>query len=142
MAVKTFSIKVDTQGDGDIVDLTPKVSTAADRSGIKDGLVLTFVPGSTGAITTIEYEPGLKKDLPEMYNRLIPKDRSYEHDKTWGDGNGFSHLRAALTGASFTCPLSAGRLVLGTWQQIVLLDFDNRPRHREIVVQIIGELIT
>lgn len=139
MSVKTYEIKVKTSGDGDIIDLTQKVADSVSRSGVSDGLVLTFLPGSTGAITSIEFEPGLKKDLPELYDRLIPKDRPYEHDKTWGDGNGFSHLRAALTGASFTCPLSAGRLVLGTWQQIVLLDFDNRPRTREIVVQIVGE---
>jgi secondary thiamine-phosphate synthase enzyme len=139
MAVKRYAIKVKTAGDGDIINLTPEVAERVKRSGIDDGLVLTFVPGSTGAITTIEYEPGLLKDLPELYNRLIPKGRAYEHDKTWGDGNGFSHVRAALTGASFTCPLADGKLILGTWQQIVLLDFDNRPRNREIVVQIVGE---
>lgn len=138
MAVKTYGLKVKTDGDGDIIDLTAKVAESVEESGIKDGLVLTFVPGSTGAITTIEYEPGLLKDLPELYERLIPR-KSYHHDKTWGDGNGFSHLRAALTGASFTCPLVGGRLLLGTWQQIVLLDFDNRPRSREIIVQIVGD---
>ena len=139
MPVKTFRINLSTKGDGDIVDLTAEVADAVRQSGITDGLVLTFVPGSTGGITTIEYEPGLLKDIPEMYNRLIPKDQPYEHDKTWGDGNGFSHVRAALTGASFTCPLSEGKLILGTWQQIVLLDFDNRARSRQIVVQIVGE---
>jgi secondary thiamine-phosphate synthase enzyme len=139
MAVQTFGITLETSGDGDIIDLTAQVAESVEKSGIKDGMVLTFVPGSTGGITTIEYEPGLLKDLPELYNRLIPRGPSYHHDQTWGDGNGFSHLRAALTGASFTCPLSAGRLILGAWQQIVLLDFDNRPRQREIVVQIIGE---
>lgn len=139
MAVKSYGIKVKTNGDGDIVDLTQRVADSVEESGLHNGLVLTFVPGSTGAITTLEYEPGLLKDIPELYNKLVPKDRAYEHDKTWGDGNGFSHLRAALTGASFTCPLISGKLVLGTWQQIVLLDFDNRSRNREIVVQIVGE---
>ncbi len=139
MAVKTCHIEVETSGDGDIIDLTRKVADLVRQSGISDGLVLVFVPGSTGAITTIEYEPGLLKDLPALYQRLIPKGPPYEHDKTWGDGNGYSHLRAALTGASFTCPLATGKLILGTWQQIVLIDFDNRPRHREIIVQIIGD---
>lgn len=139
MTVKTFGIKVSTTGDGDILDLTPKVAEAARDSGISDGAVLTFVPGSTAAITTIEYEPGLQKDIPQLFEKLIPSDVNYEHDKTWGDGNGFSHLRAALVGASFTCPLASGRLVLGTWQQIVLLEFDNRNRQREIVVQVMGE---
>lgn len=139
MSVKTFGIKVSTEGDGDIIDLTAKVAESVAESGISNGMVLTFCPGSTGGITTIEYEPGLLKDIPEFYNKIIPSDVRYHHDDTWGDGNGFSHVRAALTGASFTCPLVSGRLVLGTWQQIVLLDFDNRPRQREIVVQIIGE---
>jgi secondary thiamine-phosphate synthase enzyme len=139
MAVKTVTIDVQTKGECDIINLTDQVAAAAVESRIQEGLVLTFVPGSTGGITTIEYEPGLIKDMPELYQKLIPKGPAYEHDKTWGDGNGFSHLRAALTGASFTCPLADGKLVLGAWQQIVLLDFDNRPRNRKIVVQIVGE---
>ena len=139
MAVATFGIELKTRGECEIVDLTDKVAEIVAGSGISNGLVLTFVPGSTGGITTIEYEPGLLQDIPALYQKLIPKGPAYEHDKTWGDGNGYSHLRAALTGASFTCPLVEGRLVLGTWQQIVLLDFDNRPRDRRIVVQIVGE---
>ena len=139
MAVATYGIELKTRGECEIVNLTEKVAELAANSGIRNGLVLTFVPGSTGGITTIEYEPGLLQDLPALYQKLIPKGPAYEHDKTWGDGNGFSHLRAALTGASFTCPLVEGRLLLGTWQQIVLLDFDNRPRDRKIVVQIVGE---
>lgn len=139
MPVKSFGIRVSTKGDGDIIDLTPKVNDAARQSGINDGIVMTFVPGSTAAITTIEYEPGLLKDIPELLEQMIPAGRSYHHDQTWGDGNGYAHLRAALVGASFTCPLAAGKLILGTWQQIVLLEFDNRPRNREIVVQISGE---
>ncbi|MFH2055054.1 MAG: secondary thiamine-phosphate synthase enzyme YjbQ [bacterium] len=139
MAVAIYSIKVKTKGECDIVNLTDAVAEVVAKSELKNGMVLTFVPGSTGGITTIEYEPGLLQDLPALYQKLIPKGPAYEHDQTWGDGNGFSHLRAALTGASFTCPLAEGRLLLGTWQQIVLLDFDNRPRNREIVVQIVGE---
>jgi secondary thiamine-phosphate synthase enzyme len=139
MAVATYGIELKTRGECEIVDLTEQVAELAASSEIRNGLVLTFVPGSTGGITTIEYEPGLLQDIPALYQKLIPKGPAYEHDKTWGDGNGYSHLRAALTGASFTCPLVDGRLVLGTWQQIVLLDFDNRPRDRKIVVQIVGE---
>jgi len=98
-----------------------------------------FVPGSTGGITTIEYEPGLKRDLPEALDKIAPMNKTYHHDATWGDGNGFAHVRAAFIGPSLTVPFSDGRLHLGTWQQIVLLDFDNRSRHRRIVVQIMGE---
>jgi len=137
--VKNFGIRVATKGDGDIIDLTAKVAQSVTDSGIADGTVLTFVPGSTAAITTIEYEPGLIADLPEFFERLIPSNQTYHHDATWGDGNGYAHLRAALVGASFTCPIVGGRLMLGTWQQIVLLEFDNRPRRREIIVQIQGE---
>jgi secondary thiamine-phosphate synthase enzyme len=139
MATKAFGINVSTSGDGDIIDLTPKVAESVGQSEIKNGTVLVFVPGATAAITTVEYEPGLLKDLPEFFEHILPSGKSYHHDRTWGDGNGYAHLRAALIGASFTCPLVSGRLVLGTWQQIVLLEFDNRPRQREIVVQIQGD---
>lgn len=139
MPVKSFGISVATTGNGDIIDLTQKVAQAVRDGDINDGTVLTFVPGSTAGITTIEYEPGLIRDIPELLEKLIPSNKRYHHDDTWGDGNGFSHLRAALVGASFTCPLVSGRLMLGTWQQIVLLEFDNRPRQREIIVQISGE---
>lgn len=139
MPIKSFGISVATSGEGDIIDLTAKVTQAVRDSDINDGTVLTFVPGSTAGITTIEYEPGLIRDIPELLEKLIPSNKTYHHDKTWGDGNGFSHLRAALIGASFSCPLVGGRLILGTWQQIVLLEFDNRSRQREIVVQISGE---
>ncbi len=139
MTAKAFAISVSTSGDGDIIDLTPKVAESVGQSEIKDGMVLVFVPGATAAITTIEYEPGLLADLPEFFERILPSKKSYHHDQTWGDGNGYAHLRAALIGASFTCPLVSGKLVLGTWQQIVLLEFDNRPRRREIIVQVHGE---
>jgi secondary thiamine-phosphate synthase enzyme len=139
MATKAFGIKISTSGDGDIIDLTPKVTESVGQSEIKNGMVLVFVPGATAAITTIEYEPGLLADLPEFFERILPSGKSYHHDRTWGDGNGYAHLRSALIGASFACPLISGKLVLGIWQQIVLLEFDNRPRQREIVVQIQGE---
>lgn len=138
MTVKSFGIAIATKGSGDIIDLTQKVAEAVRSSGMTDAIVLTFVPGSTAAITTLEYEPGLIRDLPELLEKLIPSNRNYHHDATWGDGNGFSHLRASLLGQSFTCPLVAGKLMLGTWQQIVLVECDNRPRRREIVVQVIG----
>lgn len=125
--ISTHEIKFDTQGDGSIVDLTAQVTALVKQSGC------------TAGITTIEYEPGLLKDLPEFFERLIPSDTSYHHDETWHDGNGFSHLRAALVGPDTTVPFVAGTLTLGTWQQIVLLDFDNRPRTRRVIVQIMGE---
>ncbi len=137
--VGSYIISLDTNGDGDIVDLTPRVSDHVAESGVENGLVCVHVPGSTAGITTIEFEPGLKKDLPEFFQKIIPRGPEYHHDATWGDGNGFSHLRAALVGPSLTVPIASGNLVLGTWQQIVLLDFDNRSRKRKIVVQIVGE---
>ncbi|MFH1892310.1 MAG: secondary thiamine-phosphate synthase enzyme YjbQ [Candidatus Zixiibacteriota bacterium] len=136
---ETYGIRVDTKGDGDILDLTQQVSESVNKSGIPSGIVTVFVPGSTAGITTIEFEPGLQKDLPEFFEKIIPRNKTYHHDETWGDGNGFSHLRAALVGPSLTVPVVSGKLILGTWQQIVLLDFDNRSRQREIVVQVIGE---
>jgi secondary thiamine-phosphate synthase enzyme len=139
MATKAFGIKVTTSGDSDILDLTSKVRESVNQSDIVNGPVLVFVPGATAGITTIEYEPGLIQDLPEFFERILPSGKTYHHDQTWGDGNGYAHLRAALIGASFTCPLIAGKLILGTWQQIVLLEFYNRSREREIIVQVQGE---
>ncbi len=139
MAVVTRFIEKKTAGFTDIHDLTPEVAELVRDSGINDGIVTVFVPGSTGGITTIEYEPGLKRDLPEALDKIAPMNKTYHHDATWGDGNGFAHVRAAFIGPSLTVPFSDGRLHLGTWQQIVLLDFDNRSRHRRIVVQIMGE---
>ncbi len=139
MPIKSFGLRVQTAGNCDILDLTERVRQSVIDSGISDGTALTFVPGSTAAITTIEYEPGLIADLPEFFEKLIPSNTTYHHDATWGDGNGYAHLRAALVGASFICPIVGGKLMLGTWQQIVLLEFDNRPRRREIIVQIQGE---
>jgi len=133
------TISITTQGFSDIIDLTASVLEVLDHSGIHDGLVTVFCPGSTGAVTTIEYESGVLKDLRAAIERLVPSNVPYEHDRRWGDGNGFSHVRAALMKPFLSIPLTQGRLVLGTWQQIVFIDFDNRRRDRRIVVQVLGE---
>ena len=138
MKVKISKLTETTQGFCDIIDITAKVTAQIRDAEIKDGLVLLFVTGSTAALTTIEHEPGLVEDLKELVEKLIPSDRRYHHDDRWGDDNGFSHLRASLFGPSLQIPVAQARLVLGTWQQIILLDFDNRPRTREIFVQLIG----
>ena len=117
---------------------TPGINGILDKSGLKEGSVLVFVIGSTAGITTIEFEPGLVKDIKEAFQRLAPDDKDYAHHQTWGDDNGHSHVRAALLGPSITVPFSAGKLLLGTWQQIVLVDFDTRPRQRNITVQVTG----
>ncbi len=136
----TFSetVSLNTKGFSDIIDITPQVSSVAGRSGIRDGLATVFCPGSTGAVTTIEYESGVLRDLQHALEMIAPSDVPYEHDRRWGDGNGFSHVRAALMKPSLTIPLVQGRLTLGTWQQIVFIDFDNRGRQRNIIVQIVG----
>jgi len=133
---KTFKIK--TRGNTDILDITSEVQKIIRDSNLKEGQATVFVPGSTAGITTIEYEPGLLKDLPKVFERIAPENIEYAHHLTWGDHNGHAHVRAALLGASRTFPFSKGDLILGTWQQIVLVDFDERPRSREVVVQIIG----
>ena len=134
---ETFSFQ--TEGDGAIVDLTGRLEAALSRSGVTIGQIVLFVPGSTGAVTTVEYEPGLVRDLPEFFERIIPSDRTYHHDETWGDGNGFSHLRASLVGPSLSIPVSRGAMTLGTWQQVVFMEFDNRKRQRTVEVNIMGE---
>lgn len=139
MKIIKDSLPVSTRGFTDIVDVTSPVQKLVGKCGINDGQVTLFVPGSTAGITTIEYESGLLKDLPAAFEKLAPMNVRYHHDDRWGDGNGYAHVRAALLGASLTVPISEGKLTLGTWQQIVLIDFDNRPRQREVVVQIIGE---
>ena len=133
---ETFSLN--TKGFSDIIDITSQVMEAVDRSGIEDGLVTVLCPGSTGAITSIEYESGVLSDLQKAIERLIPSNISYEHDRRWGDGNGFSHVRAAFMKPSLTIPFIRRSLTLGTWQQIVFIDFDNRSRHREILVHVLG----
>ena len=138
MEIETHSIPVKTKGNCDIIDLTPQVQQIVNDAGFIEGSVLIFAGGSTAGITTIEYEPGLLKDYPAFFNKIIPENITYEHDNTWHDGNGHSHVRAALQGASLTVPFNNGNLLLGTWQQIILVDFDNRPRRREIIVQVTG----
>jgi secondary thiamine-phosphate synthase enzyme len=132
-------ISLSTKGFSDILDITHHVDRVIDRSKIENGLVTVFCPGSTGAVTTIEYESGALRDLQKAIEKIVPSDIPYEHDRRWGDGNGFSHVRAALMKPSLTIPLIKGKLTLGTWQQIVFIDFDNRKRERNLIVQIIGE---
>ena len=139
VTIHTKKITETTAGFCDIVDITVKVKAHIHAARVRDGSVTLFVNGSTAALTTIEHEPGLIQDLKEFVERYIPSNRRYHHDDRWGDDNGFSHLRASLFGPSLAIPIENGRLSLGTWQQIVLLDFDNRPREREIIVQLIGE---
>jgi secondary thiamine-phosphate synthase enzyme len=134
---ETFSLS--TRGFCDIIDITGNVAAVADRSGVANGSVTAFCPGSTCSITTIEYEPGVIRDLARAIEEIAPSNIPYEHDKRWGDGNGFSHVRAALLKPSITVPLLENRLALGTWQQIVFLDFDNRARNRDVIVQVVGE---
>jgi secondary thiamine-phosphate synthase enzyme len=139
MKIISDSLTVSTRGFNDIKDLTEEISQKLQTSGLKDGLVTVFVQGSTAGLTTIEYEPGLVRDLSELLEKLVPSSRSYHHDERWGDANGFSHLRAALIGPSLVIPFSQSCLRLGVWQQIVLIDFDNRPRTRRLFLQFIGE---
>ena len=139
MVVFKEEIPIKTKGEEDIVDITGEVTHAVKNSKLRDGMACVFVPGSTGAVTTIEYEPGLLTDLPRALERLFSKKIEYEHHLRWHDGNGHSHVRAAFIGPSLTVPFSDGRLTLGTWQQIVFIELDIRPRHRKIIVQIIGE---
>lgn len=137
--IVTKTLSLSANGYCDLIDITAMVADKVEASGITSGTVTVFVPGATGGLTTIEYEPGLMTDLPELMEKLIPSNISYKHDETWHDGNGFSHLRAAMIGPDITVPIVAAKLTLGTWQQIVFLDFDNRPRTRELVLQIMGE---
>ena len=139
--VKIINEKIElrTRGNPDLVDITGQISVILRDSGLETGNLTVFVIGSTAAITTFEYEPGLVTDMQELYDKLVPKNKHYSHDETWGDANGFSHLRASLQGPSLTIPFEQGKLSLGTWQQVVLAEFDNRPRERQIVVQLIGE---
>ena len=132
------TISISTKGETDIINITEDVSKIVKSSGIKNGIGCVFVPGATGAITTIEYEPGLLQDLPKALERLFPKGIEYRHEQTWHDGNGHSHIRASMIGPSLTVPVKNGKLILGTWQQIVFLELDVRKRKREIVVQIVG----
>jgi len=134
----TETITVAAKGDCDVIDITDQVGQVIARHELKEGQVLVFVSGSTAGLTTVEYEPGLIKDLPALFERIAPQGARYHHEDTWHDGNGHSHVRASLLGPSLVVPIKNGRMLLGTWQQIVLLDFDNRPRERELVVQLCG----
>jgi secondary thiamine-phosphate synthase enzyme len=139
MIVETKEITFQSRGNCDIIDITSQVARNVEKSGINNGTATLFIVGSTAGITTIEYEPNLVSDFKKMWDRVIPQNIPYEHDRTWGDGNGHSHVRASTLGASLTIPFVNKKLTLGTWQQIVFVDFDNRSRSRKIVVQILGE---
>jgi len=139
MAVITSTLQFSTRGNADIVDITQQVARAVAQGGLKNGIATIFCPSSTSALTTIEFEPGCLSDLRRLFDEIIPASREYAHNARWGDGNGHSHLRAALLGPSLTVPFAGGSLLLGTWQQLIYVDFDNRPRNRELVVQVIGE---
>jgi len=137
--ILTEHIDFQTKGNGEMTDLTGKVAASLERSTLEAGVVVVFASGATGAVTTIEYEPGLMEDMQGALERIAPKDIEYAHNQRWGDGNGHSHIRASVIGPSLTVPFAKGKLLLGTWQQIVFLDLDNGPRYRRVVVQIIGE---
>jgi len=139
MSVKTCDFSLNTTGDTDMIDITEYIGKTLKDSGISSGVVTVFIPGSTAGVTTIEYESGAIRDFQVAVDRIAPKDIHYDHDARWGDGNGYSHIRASLLGPSLTIPFSSSRPLLGTWQQIVVVDFDNRPRTRKIILQIIGE---
>lgn len=139
MAVITSAVQLSTRGDADIIDITGEIMRAVKDSGVGDGIVTVFCPSSTSALTTIEYESGAISDLKRLFDEIVPQSQHYSHNARWGDGNGHSHVRAALLGPSLTVPFVSGSLTLGTWQQIIYVDFDNRARRRELLVQIIGE---
>jgi secondary thiamine-phosphate synthase enzyme len=139
MAVVTYPVRLSTRGQTDVHDITGAVAEVLGRSGLQAGTVTVFCPSSTSALTTIEYEPGCVADLRAFFEEIIPSRREYAHNATWDDGNGHSHLRAALLGPSLTVPFTGGGLVLGRWQQIIYVDFDIRPRQRELIVQVMGE---
>jgi secondary thiamine-phosphate synthase enzyme len=139
MNVITKIVQLKLSKEDDIIDVTKQTSDALRESELHNGIVNVFVAGSTAAVTTIEYEPGLRYDFPKMLSRIVPRDIQYRHDETWHDGNGHSHVRASLVGPSLTIPFSNGALLLGTWQQIVMLEMDTRPRERALTIQILGE---
>jgi len=129
----------ETEGNVDIVNLTDRLSTLVGGTDINNGIVHVFAPGSTMGLTTVEFEGGLVQDLKDFFEELVPPNQNYHHNERWGDSNAHSHVSSSMIGTSLTIPLTEGNLVLGTWQQVILIDFDNRPRHRELVVQILGE---
>jgi secondary thiamine-phosphate synthase enzyme len=137
--VITEHIKISTKGNSEMVDITDDIAEKIRTLGLQEGIVTVFVSGSTASVTTTEFEPGLRKDIPDMLERIAPHDIRYHHDDTWGDGNGHAHVRASFLGPSLTVPFSKGRMLLGTWQQVVLIDFDNRSRFRDVVLQLLGK---
>jgi secondary thiamine-phosphate synthase enzyme len=138
MEIVTEHIKVATSGNSEVINITDHVAGLLRKHHLKEGTATVFVVGSTASITTTEFEPGLRKDIPEMLERIAPSGKGYHHDDTWGDGNGHAHVRASFLGPSLVVPFENSELLLGTWQQIVLIDFDNRARNREIVIQFMG----
>jgi secondary thiamine-phosphate synthase enzyme len=138
MEIHRTDISCQTTADTDIIDITPHVTEVVRNSGLRDGVVFLFISGSTAALTTIEYESGVIDDLVEIIDKIAPQDIPYQHNLRWGDGNGYSHVRASLLGPSLNLPVANKKLLIGPWQQIVLLDFDNKPRERGVVIQIIG----
>ncbi len=139
MMVINKTIPVQTKGNCDMIDITPQIAKEISYAGISNGVAAIFICGSTAGITTIEYEEGLISDFKAMWERNVPKNTTYQHDSRWGDGNGFSHVRASLLGPSLVVPFVNKKMALGTWQQIIVVDFDNRPRSREIILQMLGE---
>jgi secondary thiamine-phosphate synthase enzyme len=139
MTVKTGNIYLNTHGNTDICNLTKELEQKVVESGLKSGILTVFCPSSTSGLTTVEFEPGAVTDMKRMFEELVPSNREYAHNATWGDGNGYSHMRASLLGPSLTIPFVEKTLTLGTWQQVVYLDFDIHPRHRELVVQMVGD---
>jgi secondary thiamine-phosphate synthase enzyme len=139
MTVKTTSISLSTNGNADIQDITDQIADAVSKNGLTAGIATVFCRSSTSALTTIEYESGALSDLRRLFDEIVPADRDYAHNERWHDGNGHSHVRATLLGPSLTIPFVDGQLTLGTWQQVIYVDFDKRPRQRKLVVQLIGE---
>lgn len=139
MTVKTGSISLSTRGDTDIHDITGAIADVVSKSGLRTGTVTVFCPSSTSALTTIEYESGAVSDLKRLFDEIVPQNREYAHNARWQDGNGHSHVRAALLGPALTIPFVNGELTLGMWQQVIYVDFDNKPRRRELILQMIGE---
>lgn len=139
MTVKTGTISFNTHGNADIHDITDQIASAVSKSELKAGTVTVFCPSSTSAVTTIEYENGALSDLQRLFDEVIPQSREYAHNARWHDGNGHSHIRAALLGPSLTIPFVEGQLTLGAWQQVIYVDFDNKPRRRDLILQMIGE---
>ena len=139
MTVETTSISLNTHGNADILDITDQITIALSKSKLKAGTATIFCPSATSALTTIEFEGGALSDLRRLFEEIIPSNREYKHNERWHDGNGHSHIRAALLGPSITIPFVDGQLTLGTWQQVIYVDFDNRPRQRKLIVQLIGE---